>query len=81
MRRYEDLCREPGYYLWPLISEITKPLIAAKNFSLLAETGFFNRIGRKSPIRPPPGNGKFQYIPVIQVIILYFRVGSTPVVK
>jgi hypothetical protein len=48
MRRYEDLCREPGYYLWPLISEIT-PLIAAKNFSLLAETGFFNRIGQKLP--------------------------------
>jgi hypothetical protein len=46
MRRYEDLCREPGYYLWPLISVITKPLIAAKNFSLLAETGFFNRIGQ-----------------------------------
>jgi hypothetical protein len=46
MRRYEDLCREPGYFLWPLISEITKPLIAAKNFSLLAETGFFNRIGQ-----------------------------------
>ena len=51
MRRVGNLCRELGYFLCPLISERTKLVIEAKNYSLPPETEFFNTIDRKSPLR------------------------------
>jgi len=44
MRQYGDLCRKLNCFLWTLIFERTKRVKEAKNFSLLPETEFFNRI-------------------------------------
>jgi len=46
MRQCKVLHPEFKCFLCPLISERTKPLIAAKKYLLSPETEFFNRIGQ-----------------------------------
>ena len=47
MRQCKVLHPEFKCFLCPLISERTKPLIAAKKYLLSPETEFFNRIGQR----------------------------------
>jgi len=46
--------------LWPLISQITKPVIEAENFSPPSVTEFFNTIGHELSFATLLSNGSYR---------------------